>query len=87
MEIKIRQGIVFRKDGLNEKWVRDELEKLCDVTDVVDGTVSSAPDANDEEEVRLFVIEGSMAQMLKVKLEFNCRTDDNYIMWPMEIGA
>lgn len=83
MDIRLREIIIFKVDGLNEEAVREELETMCKVLDVSDGTVGEGPD---EEPIRAFLLDGTLGEMMKVKLHYHCWTKD-HIMWPMTLGA
>lgn len=79
MEIRFRKIIIFKEDGLDEEGVRKALEERVTVLDRSDGTVG---EGNEEEPIVAFYIDGDLAQMTKVKLDFHCWERDN-VLWPM----
>lgn len=76
MEMRVRAIIVFKTDGLDEPAIKSELEKDVSVLDVTDDNMSYVDDENKTitEPVRLFYLDGTLGQITKLKLKWNCFT-------------
>ena len=84
--LKVRGAILFKKEGLNEDWVKEELSKDVSVIDVIDDSVTYTDDNDVErsEIVRSFLVETSMGGFLTLKLKWNCFSlpDNPFILFP-----
>jgi hypothetical protein len=87
MNIGVKCVIVFKKDGLNEDWIRKELLKYGEIFEVQeDSLVGEDLDGNEvNEPVEMFYIDTNPGKFMRLKLDFNCvSTEDNaYVLLPM----
>lgn len=79
--------IVFKKNGLNEDWIREELSKYGEIFAVQeDSLVGEDLDGNEiDEPVKMFYIDTDLGKFMRLKLDFNCvSTEENaYVLLPM----
>lgn len=76
--------IVFQMDGLDVEGMKEELNKICTVTelqeDILELSTGKVP-------VMLYYMDGTLAQFMRAKLRYNCKAalDNNYVLFPMAV--
>lgn len=71
-------GFVVQKDELDEEGLKEELSNIVDVI--------SVQDAEEDDEVRVFLLRGTFADFISVKTKYIClaHPENNYLLFPME---
>ena len=75
--LTVQFAFVVQKDELNEEGLKEELSKIVDVIDI--------QDAEDDDEVRVFILKGSFADFLSIKMKYICLAHpaNDYVLFPM----
>ena len=70
-------AFIVQKDGLDEEGLKEELSEKVDVIDI--------RDADEDDELRIFILRGTYADFLYIKLNYIClaHPENDYLLFPM----